>query len=83
MQEVLQGDLDVSVGCQGRSHGYQEIETISERVGLQDLHKEAETKNVAQSSLQLNYSVYFTKQDAIIEDKGKLIKMNYREIKRP
>lgn len=45
--------------------------------------KQKLARNITQSSRQLNYSVYFTEQDAIIRDKGKLIKMNYREIKRP
>lgn len=45
--------------------------------------KQKLAKNITQSSRQLNYSVYFTEQDAIVGDKGKLIKMNCREIKRP
>ena len=40
-------------------------------------------KNVTQRSQQLNYSVYFTEEDVVTGDKRKLIKMNYREIKRP
>ena len=40
-------------------------------------------KNMTQRSQQLNYSVYFTEEDVVTGDKRKLIKMNYREIKRP
>lgn len=40
-------------------------------------------KNITQRSQQLNYSACFTEQDVFTGDKGKLIKMNYREIKRP
>ena len=40
-------------------------------------------KNMTQRSQQLNYSVCFTEEDVVTGDKRKLIKMNYREIKRP
>ena len=40
-------------------------------------------KNITQRSQQLNCTVCFTEQDVFTGDKGKLIKMNYREIKRP
>lgn len=51
--------------------------------GLRFRKKQKLAKNITQTNRQSNYSVYFTEQDAITRDKGKLIKMNYREIKRP
>lgn len=45
--------------------------------------KQKLAKNITERSQQLNYSVCFTEQDVFTGDKGKLIKMNYREIKRP